>query len=103
MMVKQSFQEQPAQWVFNALLGILIGVIGYNVVMMDKRIDDKASKETVAMMCQRLDQKADTSDLNRVDSGLQRQVERMTMEIQGLRGDLNKYFMSGVNETLRTF
>lgn len=82
-----------AQWVFNALLGILIGVISYNVIQIDKRIDDKASRETVAMICNRLDQKADTVDLNRVDSGLQRQVERMTAEIQGLRGDLNKYFM----------
>lgn len=92
-MVKQAFQDQPAQWVCNILIVIMTAVFGYNVIQMDKRIDDKASKETVAMICTRLDQKADTSDLDRVDSGLQRQVERMTVEIQGLRGDLNKYFM----------
>ena len=82
-----------AQWACNALLSLLIGIIYYNVTQIDKRIEDKASRETVAMICNRLDQKADSSDLERVDNGLQRQVERMTSEIQGLRVDLNKYFM----------
>ena len=86
------FKSEP-QWVFNFILSILVTIIFYTAMRMDNRIDLKADEKSLIQVCQRLDQKADISDLNRVDGGIQRQIENMTQEIRGLRSDLNTYFL----------
>ena len=86
------FTADP-QWAFNFILTILVAIIGYSAMRMDSRIDQKADEKSFSQLCQRLDQKADISDLNRVDGGIQRQIENMTQEIRGLRSDLNTYFL----------
>ena len=86
------FKSDP-QWAFNFILTILVAIIGYSAMRMDSRIDQKADEKSFSQLCQRLDQKADISDLNRVDGGIQRQIENMTQEIRGLRSDLNTYFL----------
>jgi len=86
------FKSEP-QWAFNFILSILVAIIGYTAMRMDTRIDLKADEKSISQLCQRIDQKADISDLDRVDGGLQRQIESMTAEIRGLRTDLNQYFL----------
>ena len=78
------------QWAFNFILSILVSIIFYTAMQMDSDIQTKADKEVVAAMCIQIDKKVDKEYLNRVDSGLQRQISRLTGSIDRLNVVIEK-------------
>jgi len=82
--------KSEPQWAFNFILSILVSIIFYTAMQMDRDIQTKADKEVVAAMCLRLDQKANKDYLDRVDSGLQTQIGRLAVSIDRLNVVIEK-------------